>query len=66
VPNKQDLDLPMKTHVPSFKNQMAKRMIQTLSNNKEEEDIKTSFLVASIKKEMEKKKEEQSLQEASR
>ena len=48
----------MKTHVPSFKNQMAKRMIQTLSNNKEEEDIKTSFLVASIKKEMEKMRKE--------
>jgi hypothetical protein len=39
---------------------MAKRMIQTLSNSKEEEAVKAPYLVASIKKEMDKKKEEKS------
>lgn len=60
MPNKQDLDLPIKSHGQSFKNQMAKRMIQTLSSNKEEEAIKAPYLVASIKKEMDKNKAEKS------
>jgi len=45
VPNIQELDLPSRSKSPTFKNEMAKKMIDTLCNPKQEPEFIPELMV---------------------